>query len=194
MYFNSKPQEYFGKTDTGVHYQPPYQHYQKTIIPSGAGYGGPQHALNEGYPNAQKIEFNAPLGLKSFANKALVQDSSQKLPHTQQQISDTPFHAQTAQPYYNSCDTGLNNVGQYGPGGQQYYPNDYDPQHEFGGGAGYYESTKAGVVGQGHYYDGMSSFHHSTIAANNNMDYQGNGPYTGLGAAFERFKYSKKCI
>ncbi|XP_052903156.1 homeotic protein proboscipedia [Anopheles moucheti] len=183
MYFNSKPQDYFGKADAAVHYQPPYQHYQKTIIPPGAGYGGPQHTLNEGYPNAQKTDFNAPLGLKSFGNKTLVQDSTQvKLQQAQQQLNDSTFHPQS-QPYYNSCDTGLNNVGQYGPSGQQYYPNDYDPQHEFGAGTGYYESTKPGAVGQGHYYDGMSSFHHGTLAANNNMDYQGNAPYTGLGTA-----------
>ncbi|XP_035902706.1 homeotic protein proboscipedia isoform X2 [Anopheles stephensi] len=197
MYFSSKPQEYFGKTDSGVHYQPPYQHYQKTIVPPGAAYGGPQHALNESYPNAQKLEFNPPLGLKSFGNKALVQDPSAKLSHTQQQqqqqqLNDTPFHAQT-QPYYNSCDTGLNNVGQYGPSGQQYYPNDYDPQHEFGAGSGYYDSAKAGAVGQGHYYDGMGSFHHGTLAANSNMDYQGNGPYTGLGAAVPGAMGNESC-
>uniref|UniRef100_A0A4Y0BL33 Homeobox domain-containing protein n=1 Tax=Anopheles funestus TaxID=62324 RepID=A0A4Y0BL33_ANOFN len=193
MYFNSKPQEYFGKADAGVHYQPPYQHYQKTIIPPGPGYGGPQHTLNEGYPNAQKTDFNASLGLKSFGNKTLVQDSPQaKLQQAQHQLGDSTFHPQS-QPYYNSCDTGLNNVGQYGPSGQQYYPNDYDPQHEFGGGTGYYESTKPGAVGQSHYYDSMGTFHHGALAANNNMDYQGNGPYTGLGTAVPAAMGTESC-
>uniref|UniRef100_A0A182QBD0 Uncharacterized protein n=1 Tax=Anopheles farauti TaxID=69004 RepID=A0A182QBD0_9DIPT len=130
---------------------------------------------------SDKLDFNPTLNLKSFSNKSAVQETVPKLQHQQQPITEAPFHQQN-QPYYNSCDTGLNNVGQYGPGGQQYYPNDYDPQHEFGAaGGGYYEPTKSG---QSHYYDGMSSYHHGAIPGNNNMEYQASAAYAGIGSTW----------
>uniref|UniRef100_A0A182NN47 Homeobox domain-containing protein n=1 Tax=Anopheles dirus TaxID=7168 RepID=A0A182NN47_9DIPT len=193
MYYNSKQQEYFGKTGDGSgHYQPPYQHhYQKAIIPPGSGFGGPQHSLNDAYvPSAQKLDFNPTINLKSFSNKSVVQEAAPKLQHQQQPITEASFHHQN-QPYYNSCDTGLNNVGQYGPGGQQYYPNDYDPQHEFGAaGGGYYEPTKSG---QGHYYDGMGSYHHGTLPGSNNMEYQSNTTYAGIGSSVPGGLGSESC-
>uniref|UniRef100_A0A182PST7 Homeobox domain-containing protein n=1 Tax=Anopheles epiroticus TaxID=199890 RepID=A0A182PST7_9DIPT len=194
IYFNSKQQEYFGKIDGGVHYQPPYQHYEKTVVPPGAIYAGPQHPLNDGYQGAQKTEFNPAFSLKGFSSKPLGQNHSQKLHHQQQQLNDPSFHSQN-QPYYSTCDTGLNNVGQYGPSGQQYYPNNYDPQHEYGGGGGaaYYEPTKSGATGPNHYYDGMGSYQNNTIASNNNMDYQGNAPYTGLSAAVPGGMNNESC-
>uniref|UniRef100_A0A6E8VKF6 Homeobox domain-containing protein n=1 Tax=Anopheles coluzzii TaxID=1518534 RepID=A0A6E8VKF6_ANOCL len=182
IYFNNKQQEYFSKTECGLHYQPSYQHYQKTVVPPGAIYTNTQHILNDSYQGAQKIDYNPAQSLKGFSTKPLVQDNSQKLHHQQQMQNDPTFQSQN-QPFYNSCDTGHNGAGQYVPSGQHYYSNDYDPQHEFGGGTGYYEHTKMSLVGQNHYYDSMGSFQHNTVASNNNMEYQGNAPYAGIDAA-----------
>ncbi|XP_058121613.1 homeotic protein proboscipedia [Anopheles ziemanni] len=189
MYYGGKSVEYLGKADPNVHYQAAYQHHQKTIIPPGPVAGGTQHALNAGYPGTHKGEFGPSPGMKSFNNKPLLQDPAAKLQQQQQHqqpvLHEAPFHHQN-QLYYNNCETGLNSAGQYGTTGQHYYPNDYDPQHEFGGGGtggggvggGYYDPTKPGVGAQGHYYEGMGSYHNGSIpvvgGAGGNMDYQGN--------------------
>ncbi|XP_049548091.1 homeotic protein proboscipedia [Anopheles darlingi] len=190
-YTGNNKHEYFGKGDPNMHYQQ-YPHHQKAGLPPATG-AGSQNPLNAVYPGthaSNKAEFGPALAnIKNFGSKVLLQDPTSKLQpqqpqqlqqHQQPMLHETAFHHQN-QLYYNNCDPSVNSTPQYAGGGQ-YYSNDYDGQHEFGG--GYYDPVKTTAVPQGHYYDGMGSYHQGAMpnTGSGNMDYQGNtATYMGMG-------------